>query len=464
MAFLLTVWTWVLVVLFFGLAVFIHEFGHFLAAKLLGFRIEVFSIGFGPALWKKKVNGVEYKVSLIPFGGYVALPQLDPSGMDKLQGEADRENIPDVAAWKRIVVAVAGPLGNVVLAVVLAFLIFAVPGVKTGGVGTEIGYISQKSQAYQAGVRVGDKIVSAAGAKVETWNDFILECHLAGKPGDKVSVEVLRGGRIHKLDLELVSRLSNQITLVEGIGPAGVGTIDEVRPGTPADAAGLRKGDKIQAVDGKAVTGSASFVGLMKEVGTKTVVIEVERGTEKLAIPVTPRMDAAEGRPLIGVAVANAVDYVPVWMRYKDPRLQLKGDAESILRVFRAFFAPKTQGEGSRAAKSLGGPVTIFAQLYYTLRDSFMSGLGFLRFLCINLAILNLLPLPVLDGGHILFALFEMIFRRKLPAKMIELLVNGFAIALIGLMVLLVYSDVRRLVPVFGKKEAPVAQEDVGGK
>ena len=138
MDFLLSIGAAICVALLFSLAIFIHEFGHFLAAKFLGFKIDAFAIGFGPAIWKRRIGGVEYKIGCIPFGGYVALPQLDPSGMEKVQGEqvsdrkeTEEEDVPDIAPWKRIVVAVAGPFGNVVLAVVLASPIFA-PGVRTG--------------------------------------------------------------------------------------------------------------------------------------------------------------------------------------------------------------------------------------------------------------------------------------------------------------------------------------------
>ena len=147
MEFLITVLAIVACILLFSFAIFIHEFGHFLAAKLLGFQVDTFSIGFGPALWKKKIKGVEYRISAIPFGWYVALPQLDPAGTAGVQGSNTEGNaagsapVAPMANWKKIVVAFAGPFGNIVLAVVLALILSAVPGARFGELSAEIGPI-----------------------------------------------------------------------------------------------------------------------------------------------------------------------------------------------------------------------------------------------------------------------------------------------------------------------------------
>ena len=141
MEILITVLAIVACVFLFSFAVFIHEFGHFLAARILGLRVDRFSIGFGPALWKKTIGGVEYRFSAIPFGGYVALPQLDPEGTDALQGGTEKGGkLEEIAAWKRIVVAFAGPFGNIVLAVALALLLSMVPGARFGEVPPAVGF------------------------------------------------------------------------------------------------------------------------------------------------------------------------------------------------------------------------------------------------------------------------------------------------------------------------------------
>ncbi len=461
MEFLSSIWIWALVVLLFGLAIFVHELGHFLAARLLGFQVDAFSIGFGPAIWQKKVNGTVYKIAWLPLGGYVALPQLDPSGMDKLQGGSSEAPLPEAAPWKRIVVSVAGPFGNVVLAVLLAVLIWLVPWAQTGAISTDLGFVSRQSQAYEAGLRDGDKLLTIAGKPAPTWEDFRLECHLAGKPGEKVRVEVQRGNEVVAADCVLAAIGQSTFASILGISPAGFGDrVTEVSKDSPAEAAGLQVGDVLLSVDGRARVPEIPLAVLVALAGEKDLTVEYLRNGELRTAKMRPVKMLVEGekeeRLVIGIMPAplREVATPAQWMRFKNPGKQLKSDAASIVRVLEALVTPKSKGESGRAAKALGGPVLIAKQLQMSLDESFWSGLGFLRLLCINLAIINLLPLPVLDGGHILFALYEMIFRRKVPKKAVEVLVNAFAILLIGLMLLLVYRDVNRLVP-SSKKPAP---------
>jgi regulator of sigma E protease len=172
------------VVGFFGLTVLVHELGHFLAARACGMRIDAFSIGFGPAIVKRKRGNTIYKIGWIPFGGYVALPQLDPSGMSTIQGENGEEGaLPPASWWKRILVSLAGPIGNIILAVLIAVLISLFPPVDIApGVdisGAVIGTVDDDSPAQEAGLRIGDQVLVVAGNAVATWDEFSTECHLA---------------------------------------------------------------------------------------------------------------------------------------------------------------------------------------------------------------------------------------------------------------------------------------------
>ena len=180
---LYTVLAIVACVLLFSFAIFIHEFGHFLAARWRGLRVEAFSIGFGPVLWKKSINGVEWRISAIPFGGYVAIPDVDPEGTAKVQGSEGKQDEPagkTATPLDSIIVAVAGPLGNVVLAVVLAVLLAAVPGVKFGEIPALIGEIPAEGPAYEAGMKAGDKVVSVGGVPVRTWIEMQTEVQISG--------------------------------------------------------------------------------------------------------------------------------------------------------------------------------------------------------------------------------------------------------------------------------------------
>ena len=352
-------------ILLFSFAIFIHEFGHFLAAKLLGFQVDTFSIGFGPALWKKKIKGVEYRISAIPFGGYVALPQLDPAGTAGVQGsqtegdanagESDAEPLPPVSNWKKIVVAFAGPFGNIVLAVVLAFVLSVAPGARFGQLSTEIGDLVKDGPAAKGGMQVGDRVLSVNGNAVKTWPDLLTEVQIVGEKQ------------------------------------------------------------------------AAEFV--------------VDRGGTNVVLSITPQRDEVTGGCLImAYSTTNNVK-TAAWMPDRSPWKQLAWDAGSMGRVLKALVTPK---ESKAAAKSLGGPVMIAEGLYHQVRRDGWDAIGFLRFLNVNLAVLNLLPIPVLDGGLILFSLLALIFRRPVPRKIVDGLSMVFMYLFLALMITLVWRDVAR--------------------
>ena len=352
-------------ILLFSLAVFIHEFGHFLAARKLGMKVDAFSIGFGPAIWKKTVNGVEYRISWIPFGGYVALPDLDPEGTKGLEGQSGKDkavddssaSAPEIEPWKKIVVAFMGPFGNIVLAVALAFALAAIPGARFGEMLAEIGEVPPKGPAAAAGMKAGDRVTSVNGHAVRTWTDMQTEVQLAGG---------------------------------------------------------------------------------------KTVPFIVSRDGADVTLSVTPTNDVASGAwYILAISKSNDCARAAAWMPSRNPLKQLSWDAMSIFRVLKALVTPR---EAKAAAKALGGPVMIAEGLYNQVTRNVWDAFGFLRFLCVNLAILNLLPIPVLDGGLIFFALYELLTKRKVPRKLVDGLSKVFMYLLLGLMLLLVYRDITRSV------------------
>ena len=440
--FLLSAWTMcytVFLALFlFGVTVFIHEFGHFIVARKLGLVAQTFSIGFGKAIWQWKRDGVVYKIGWIPFGGYVSLPQLDPEGMDRIQGTEEDESFPEVSPWKKIAVAFAGPVGNILLAVVLALAVWLIPGDDAGvQVRSIIGSIETNSAAYASGLRAGDEIVSVNGNTVNNWYEFSVEALL--QSNDSVTLAVRTAGAERELNVPVID-VGGGARIVEGIAPALPCVFGAVTSGSPAARAGLEASDKAIAFDHLPILGWGQFTELVQAMTPgESVALTVERAGEERELTITPEYNEEYERMMIGVQLGGGSG-MP-WMLYKNPIKQLKYDALAIVRVLQALTNP---AEASQAAKGLGGPLAILDMFTIAIGMGLVNTLGFVRFININLAILNLLPIPVLDGGHIVFSLWHGITHRKVNAKVQAILIQICAFLLIGAMLLITFNDVDR--------------------
>ncbi len=442
----------VVVVLLFALTVFVHELGHYLVARWCGLKIEVFSIGFGQAIWKTERNGIVYKIGWLPFGGYVALPQMDPSGQISESRDEEGARLPDVAPWRRILVALAGATGNVLLAVFLAYMIFwfgkpAAPHEQSG----VVGYVQPESEAYAQGLRPGDVIQTVNGEPVRNWNDIMMIVALVAE-----SVTLEANGKI--IDLTTVDTDYGMREL-PGVSMVMYCHVARVLPGSSAEAAGVRNGDRIVAFAGTPVYSPPHLIDLVSRHPEEPASLVILRDGDQIELEVTPAYDPEEDRALIGVGFSwMAVDYdIKVHPR---PSEQIRDIASMIFRFLAALVTPATTG---RAAEAVGGPVFILSALWEMGRNSFMLAIWFTCLLNINLAVLNLLPIPVLDGGHILFALWEMVTRRKVNPRVTAVLAYIFVILLISLMIFLSFRDVHRmgLFPGRNVEEiAPVEEEE----
>lgn len=448
----------ILLVALFGLTIFIHELGHFLAAIWSGMVVEVFSIGFGPAIWKKKIRGITVKIAWIPFGGYVSIPQLDPTAMASVQGadgEGMRHALPPVAAWKKILVSLAGVTGNMILAVLLAWVVYLSPDVITEEGNTVIGFVDEGSAAYEAGVRAGETILSVNGERVRTWTEFTVLCVLSGGEKGEVTLEIESAdGLIRQVALPTAeSDLGFQS--VEGLGKASMCAVGEVFEGSAAEKAGIESKDIIRSLDGTLIRNQMHLIELVGARAGQSVALVIERSGRMMELAVTPEFNEEHKRAMIGISFAE-VQAMP-WMQYKRPWAQVSNDAAQVFRMLKALVNPK---ESKQAAKGLGGPPMILMTLWVSIRISFINAIGFIRFLNVNLAVLNLLPIPVLDGGHLVFALWESVTRRKAPPKLVNALVNIFAVLLIGAILMLTFRDFLRMPKMLKAREGTSLSQD----
>jgi len=432
----------VMMLFLFGITIFVHEWGHFIVAKKCGLVIETFSIGMGPALWQKEIDGIVYKIGAFPIGGYVSLPQLDPAGMEKMQGENenDRTQLPDISPWKKIAVAVAGPFCNILFALLLALVVAVAPAdrlVEESGV--FIAQVEAGSKAYEAGLRNGDEIKAVNGNPVSSWYQTRVECLLGGGENQVVNLSVQNtedGERM--LDVP-VNHPDKSVDLMDGVHQASPCQVLKVVAGSPADKAGLMADDMLVSLDGTMIRGTSHFIEMVQDNPDTEVPLAIERQGESMMLMVTPEYSEASGKVMIGIQFGGALS-LP-WTLTGNPFEQIKSDASSIFRLLKALTTP---GESKQAASGLGGPVAIFTMIWISLKMSLVTTIGLIRFININLAVLNLLPLPVLDGGHICFALWEGVTRRKVHPKVVGTLVNIFAILLISAMLFLSWRDVDR--------------------
>ncbi|MDF7799751.1 RIP metalloprotease RseP [Pontiellaceae bacterium B1224] len=433
----------VMMIFLFGITIFVHEWGHFYVAKRCGLVIEAFSIGMGPALWKKEIDGIVYKIGAFPIGGYVSLPQLDPAGMEKIQGdndEADRDTLPEVTPAKKIAVAVAGPLCNIIFALFLAFIVTLAPQQEfASDTGVFIAGVESDSPAAQAGLQAGDEIQKVNGNKVSSWYDTRVECLLGGGEAQRVDLTVFNpteGERTVQVD---VNHPDKSAILMDGVYEAAPCQILQVVPDSPAEQAGLLADDVLISINETMIQGTEHFIEIVQGSKGEEIQLLVKRGDENLVVPVIPEYSEENDQVMIGIQFGGALS-LP-WTLKGNPFEQIYSDGSSIFRLLKALVTPS---ESKQAASGLGGPVAIFTMIFISLQMSMITAIGLIRFININLAVLNLLPLPVLDGGHICFALWEMITKRKVHPKVVATLVNVFAILLLTAMAFLSWRDVDR--------------------
>ena len=420
----------------FGAAIFIHEFGHFWVARKLGMKVEEFAVGFGPKMYSRKREGIEYSLRWIPAGGFVKLPQMITS--EALEGQSANE-VPAAPPFHKILVAFAGPFMNVVFAFAIATAIYFV-GLPVPVNPAIIGYVEPNSAEARLGIQEGDRIAAVNGKPVKTWQDVMLNTIVARTSVMPVVIE--HDGKERTYSLKATTDNGLGLKLLN-LDPRDHPQVLVVNSDSPAEKAGVKLGDRIISYAGVPIASQEQLIDLIRKCGGQTNVVRVERDGKKVAMNITPTMDPSTKTGRIGVALgADSTQVYIIQRPGPTPWEQVRDVMDKTFATIGALVHTRETGVG---AKDLSGPVGIFSILAAQFKTDYRLALSFLVLLNINLAIINLLPIPVLDGGHILMAIVEKIWRRPLSLRFVEYTTTVFAMLLIGFMLYVtIFGDIKR--------------------
>ncbi len=429
---------WLLVLI--GIMILVHELGHFWAARYFDVRVETFSFGFGPRLFGFRRGETDFRFSAILFGGYVKMAGEQPGD----QSAGDPRAFLAKPRWQRLVIAFAGPAMNVLLAVVLltGLFMFKYPRPVEARLSGVIGYVVPDSPAAKAGLREGDRILRIGEKNDPNWEDIsILEVSHANRP---LPVTVERDGK----------RFYTTVTPIllerSGLGYAGWAEVAEIQigrlsPGMPAEKAGLRPGDVIVSVNGHPILSVEKLHEVIRASGGKPVEIEYRRNGRTATLTVQPVLAELDGprRWMIGVAPEPKVTFTRLAFSQalaESVRHNVK-NAGLIYQFLHGIV------ERRLSPKSIEGPIGIARLSRHAAQQGPYSFIMLMAAVSLNLAILNLLPIPILDGGVILMLLIEMILRRDLSLQLKEAIFKLGFVFLLGLMVFVLYNDIAKILP-----------------
>jgi regulator of sigma E protease len=426
------------VLFFFGLTIFVHEWGHFIMARKRGMVVERFSFfGLGPPIVKWVRGGVEYCICWIPIGAYVQIPQMAP--MEMLEGEAKQkaEQLPPVTPLTKILVALAGPVMNVICALALACILW---GLGVPSHSAVVGWVEQGTSEELAGIRPGDRVLQVNSQKVKTWNQ-LMEA-VAFSRQSTINLVVERDGRRLPFDLEAKVNKNFNVKMLE-IYPREKPFARGIMPGLPAERAGIQAEDRFVSIDGVPLYSRDQLVQLIGQRADQPTTIKLLRSGQMLSVTVTPQYNPKDKAGRIGVELGEELEVVRPG---PSPIEQFADVGASMWRMAKALVHHKETGVG---VSSLSGPVGISFMWWYAIVSSgLLMGIKIGVLLNLNLAILNLLPIPVLDGGHIVFAAIEAAIKRPLNAKLLARLQSAFAMLLIAFMLYItIFSDLARFFP-----------------
>jgi regulator of sigma E protease len=439
-----------------GCLIVVHEYGHYVVARACGVKVLRFSVGFGRPLWMRRVgrDATEWMIAAFPLGGYVKM-------LDEREGPVAREELPRAfnrqSVWRRVAIVVAGPAANFLLAIVLYWVLFmhGVPGVKP-----VLGEPPIGTPAHHAGFAAGDVLARIGDEPVATWQDarWIFLQHAVQKSTVAVAVLPASGGTAaRRLDLSGLTTADLDSDFLRALGltryqPPLKPIIGEVVSGGAAQRAGLKAGDEIVAIGNQRIERWDQVVKLVREHPGAQLVIEVRRaGALQPAIAVSPETVIEGGRKIGRIGTAPLVDHsalngIIVEVHYGP----LDGLARAVQKTWdTSIFSLRMLGKmivGEVSLKNLSGPITIADYAGQSAQSGVASYLLFLALISISLGVLNLLPIPLLDGGHLLYYAIEILKGRPLSDRVIEIGQHTGLALLVTLMALALYNDIHRLI------------------
>ena len=462
-------WTLFQVIFLFNILIVVHELGHYWAAKWRGLKVEKFQIWFGKPIWKKQIKGVQWGFGWIPMGGFVALPQMAP--MEMLEGKNEgKEPLPPIKPLDKIIVAFAGPLFSLGLAFFFALLVwgFGKP-VREQLQSTIVGSVVPNMPAEKAGILPGDEILEIDGVKVQSFAgmvDSIME-RIIYSEGKQITLLIKRSGTDEPISIqsgyEKEDRPAHQRQDFRkiGVGPTSDSIIAATIPNSPAAKAGLLPGDQILEANGQKLFSRQTLTFIIQAMGEEIVPMDllVLRGEENMRLSVMPiaPLTPKENPPMLGIQWQD----IPTTLQKPGPNpfVQVWDGATAIFRTLSAIMP---WHDADVSVSQMSSAIGIGNYYYETLSDP-VYGWRFAFVLSVlinvNLAMLNLLPLPVLDGGHIAMSLYEWIFKSPINIRIMEMLQFGCALLLISFMVYVTWFDVGDLSKKGGQTEPVVFAE-----
>ncbi|HKS65740.1 MAG TPA: RIP metalloprotease RseP [Candidatus Acidoferrales bacterium] len=424
-----------------GFMVLLHEYGHFVAAKMCGVRVDVFSIGFGPRIWGVKRGDTDYRLSALPLGGYVRMAGDNPA--------EERTGAPyeflSRPRWQRFIVAIAGPAANILLTFVLFFGVIFFVGMPYAKYTRQPAVVAAVPEHEQAsGVQRGDRIVSVDGASTPTWDAVYAQIAKA-KPDTTLSLTVIRNGNNAGLNVPVGS---SRISAESLIGyPALPPVLDDIQPGYPAANGGLKAGDRVVSVNDHPIFSWFQLPELIRESDGHPIHFVVQRNGKEVAADVTPKytMNPSNGDMtwMIGIGAnpdtEDAFEREGFFASVRDGAMETVSYIKLIGDVVGGLF------RGKLSFRDLAGPVGIVQMSGQAAKRGPLTLIQWMAYISLNLGLLNLLPIPILDGGHVLMLGIEGTLRRDLSIAAKERFVQVGLVFLLGVFAFVMYSDILRL-------------------